>query len=183
MQRIPLGRRIIITLLVLATPFVVGLLFTYEKIKIDFPSFMERQPSIKAQEPPRRLPPEGTIPFYGAVAVGDQVPVNPVPADPVSLQRGQVLFSLHCAQCHGDAGKGDGPITEFWGEETNRPADLTDVRFTTQPDGALYLTLTQGFGAMPALAENLTPRQRWDVINYVRTLQSGSAEQALGEGQ
>jgi mono/diheme cytochrome c family protein len=183
MQRIHLGRRIIITLLILATPFIVGLLATYEKVRVDFPSFMEDQSSIKAQEGPRRLPPDGTVPFYGAVAVGDQAPLNPVPADPVSLQRGEVLFSLHCVQCHGEAGKGDGPIVEFWRGDAKQPADLTDPRFATQPDGALYLTITQGFGSMPALAENLTPRQRWDVINYVRTLQAGGAEQALGEGQ
>lgn len=183
MQRIPLGRRIIITLLILATPFVVGLLATYEKVRVDFPSFMEDQPSIKAQEGPRRAPPDEALPFYDAIAVGDQAPLNPVPADPVSLQRGEVLYSLHCGQCHGEAGNGDGPIVEYWGGDTNKPADLTDVRFNTQPDGALYLTISQGFGVMPALAENLTPRQRWDAINYVRILQGRGAAQALGGGQ
>jgi len=37
-------------------------------------------------------------------------------------------------------------------------------------DGSVYLTIAQGFGQMPSLAENLTPRERWDVVNYVRTL-------------
>lgn len=168
----------------MATPFILGLLGTYEKIKVDFPSFMEDQPSIKPQEGPRRLPPDGAVPFFGALAVGEgEVLFNPVPVDSVSLQRGAVLYSMHCALCHGEAGRGDGPIAEFWREDDNRPADLTEARFVTQPDGALYLTITQGFGAMPALAENLTPRQRWDVINYVRSLQDRSAEQILGEGQ
>ncbi len=183
MQRVRLTPQIVITLLILATPFILGLALTYEKVRVNFVSFMEDQPSVKAQEAPRRLPAEGALPFFREPVGGDQVPLNPVPADPVSLQRGQVLYSLHCAQCHGDTGKGDGPIVEFWGEDTNKPADLTDARFETQPDGAMYLTLTQGFGAMPALAENLTPRQRWDVINYVRSLQGRSAEQALGGGQ
>lgn len=169
-------RRVLITLLILATPFIVGLLATYEKIRVDFPSFMEDQPSVKAQEGPRRLPADRAIPFFGAPAVGDQVPFNPVPADSVSLQRGAVLYSMHCALCHGEAGLGDGPIVEFWREDVKQPADLTETRFATQPDGALYLTITQGFGAMPALAENLTPRERWDVINYVRSLQTRTAE-------
>lgn len=182
-RRLRFFRRVVITLMMMATPFVVGLLLTYEKIQVDFPSFMEDQPSIKPQEGPRRLPPEGAIPFFGAPAIGDEVPVNPVPPDAVSLQRGEVLYKMHCALCHGDTGRGDGPIVEFWREEANRPADLLETRIVTQPDGALYLTITEGFGAMPALSENLTPRQRWDVINYVRSLQGKTAAQTQGEGQ
>jgi mono/diheme cytochrome c family protein len=170
-------RRIVITLLIIAAPFVLGLSLTYELIKVDFPSFMEDQPSITYQEGPRRLPPQGAVPFFGPAAHGaEQAPLNPVPADAVSLQRGAILYRLHCAVCHGEAGHGDGPVVEFWREDANRPADLTEGRFATQPDGALYLTISQGFGAMAPLAENLTPRQRWDVINYVRSLQSKRTE-------
>lgn len=170
-------RRVIITLLILATPFIVGLLATYEKIRVDFPSFMEDQPSIKPQEGPRRLPPDGAVPFFGPAAVGEgQTPLNPVPAEPVSLQRGAALYSMHCALCHGEAGQGDGPIVEFWRDDVNRPADLTEARILDQPDGLLYLTIGQGFGNMPALAESLTPRQRWDVVNYLRSLQPPVAQ-------
>lgn len=177
-------RRIIMTLIILATPFIVGLMLTYEVIQVDFTSFMEDQISFKPQEGPRRLPPEETVPFFTGLVIGEgEVPINPVPSDPVSLQRGEILYNMHCALCHGDEGRGDGPITEFWKEDATRPADLTEARFATQPDGALYLTLTQGFGVMPALAENLTPRERWDVINYVRSLQARSAAQVQGEGQ
>ncbi len=166
-------RRIVITLVILTVPLVLGLLATYEVIKIDFPSFMEDQTSVMLQEGPRRLLPDEAVPFFGPVAGGEgQVPVNPVPADAVSLQRGAVLYNMHCALCHGEAGRGDGPTVEFWREDTNQPADFLDERFATQPDGALYLTVSQGFGAMSSLVENLTPRQRWDVINYVRSLQS-----------
>jgi len=166
-------RRIIITLAIMATPFILGLSLTYEVIKVDFPSLMEDQPSITYQEGPRRVPAEGAVPFFGPPALGaEQAPLNPVPADPVSLQRGAILYQMHCSVCHGDTGHGDGPMVEFWREDADRPADLTEARFATQPDGALYLTISQGFGAMAPLAENLTPRQRWDVVNYVRSLQS-----------
>lgn len=168
-------RRILITLALMAIPFVVGLLATYEGIKVDFTSFMEDQPSVADQEGPRRLPAEQALPFSSDVSelTAGIVPQNPVPGDPVSLQRGALLYGLHCALCHGAQGKGDGPITKFWNEKDKiaKPANLTDPRMVEQPDGALYLTLTQGFGVMPPLAENLTARERWDVINYVRTLQ------------
>jgi len=166
-------RRIVITLVILTVPLVLGLLVTYEVVKIDFPSFMEDQPSIVYQEGPRRLPPQGAVSFFGPAARSEEeAPANPVPADAVSLQRGAILYQLHCAVCHGETGRGDGPTVEFWREDANHPADLTEPRLATQPDGALYLTISQGFGAMAPLAENLTPRQRWDVVNYVRSLQS-----------
>ncbi len=171
-------RRILITLAILASPLVVALLATYEIVRVDFVSFMENQPSVDYQEGPRRLPAEGAVAFSAEArpAMADTFPLNPVPADAVSLQRGAVLYNLHCALCHGEEGAGDGPIVEFWKEDANKPADLRDERIVSQPDGALYLTLTDGFGAMPALAENLTPRERWDVINYVRSLQAAQGQ-------
>ena len=43
-------------------------------------------------------------------------------------------------------------------------------RITAEFDGSVYLTIVQGFGQMLSLAEDLTVRERWDVVNYVRTL-------------
>jgi mono/diheme cytochrome c family protein len=37
-------------------------------------------------------------------------------------------------------------------------------------DGTIYITISQGYGTMPPLRENLNPRERWDVVNYVKTL-------------
>jgi len=51
-----------------------------------------------------------------------------------------------------------------------RPANLTEARFKTMSDGSLYITISQGYGAMPPLRENLNVRERWDVVNHVRTL-------------
>jgi hypothetical protein len=50
------------------------------------------------------------------------------------------------------------------------PQNLTAAQITGEFDGSVYLTIVQGFGQMPMLSENLTPRERWDVINFVRTL-------------
>ena len=151
------------------TPFIVGLLFTFELLKIYFPTNMAEQPSIGYQEGPRLLPPEGSVAIMSETIVLDSLPANPIPADEVSLQRGIILYSIHCSLCHGTDGKGDGPIAKFY--ERQPPSDLTAFYITIMFDGNLYQTISQGFGQMPGLSENLTARERWDVINYLRTLE------------
>ncbi len=148
-------------------PFVVGLLFTYEIIKIPFPTDMGDQPSVDYMEGPRLLPPEGAVPMQGLSVIPEEFPVNPVLADDVSLQRGAILYGIHCQLCHGAQGHGDGPLAHYFGRT---PQNLIGPQISAEFDSSVYLTIVQGFGQMPSLAENLTPRERWDVINYVRTL-------------
>lgn len=149
-------------------PFIVGPLLTFEIIKIDFPTDMANQPSVDFQEGPRLLPPERSVPTTGKTMVLDTLPVNPVLADEISTQRGAVLYSIYCALCHGDAGQGDGPLAEHYEERPLR--SLTSTNITAQFDGQLFRTITEGFSRMPSQAEALSPRERWDVINYLRTL-------------
>jgi mono/diheme cytochrome c family protein len=148
-------------------PFIIGLLLTYEIIKIPFPTNMAEQPSTGYQEAPRKLPPEGAVPVQGLSIIHEEFPANPVPADEISLQRGAILYEIHCQVCHGAQGHGDGPLARYF---DRTPQNLTAAQITEEFDGSVYLTIMQGFGQMPSLAENLTRRERWDVINYVRTL-------------
>jgi mono/diheme cytochrome c family protein len=97
----------------------------------------------------------------------DTVAPNVIPADEVSLQRGEILFSIYCALCHGDSGEGDGPLSEYYEERPLR--SLTSSTIVAQFDGQLFQTITEGFSRMPPQAEALSPRERWDVINYMRT--------------
>jgi mono/diheme cytochrome c family protein len=167
-------RRMLITLAILAVPAVLILVFSYEVVGVDFDSFMENQTSIKDIEGPHWLAPTEAVPvsrpLYPASEQG--AAPNPVRADEVSLQRGGILFNLNCAVCHGADGQGNGPVTKFWGETARRPANLMAERVTLFPDDVLYTFVSQGIGAMPPLRENLSERQRWDVINYVRSLQA-----------
>jgi len=165
-------RRILITLLILVTPLVLGLALTYEKIQVDFPSFMEDQPSIGYREGPRLLPPQGAVPITGVETPPDgSLPENPTDPTPDSIARGKVFFDIHCAVCHGDEGKGDGPVAAYFKPPASDVANLTEDRIVGEEDGLIYLTISKGFQGMPSLGQNLTPRERWDVINYVRTLQ------------
>lgn len=145
------------------------LLFTYDVIKIDWISFMEIQPSYKPMENPLPVP-AGAIPVEGAAYVpGMGAPVNPIAADDISLARGAQLFDLNCVQCHGTGGLGDGPVAAFL--INRKPADLTSALVQNKSDGAIFLTISNGVpGTMPAISENLSVRDRWDVVNFVRTL-------------
>lgn len=163
-----LRRGLLIIALVIA-PFVLGLLFTYEIIKIKFPTDMAEHLTTGYQEGPRILPAEAAVPMQGLSVIPEEFPTNPIPQDEVSLQRGKILYTIHCQPCHGEEGHGDGPLADFF---DRTPQNLTSPQITAEFDGSVYLTIVLSFGQMPSLAENLTPRERWDVVNYVRTLPS-----------
>ena len=158
-------------LLFLAAGIVVGILmiFSYDVIKIDWPSFMEIQPSFKPMEDPLPVPAQ-SIPIEGPANIPNMgAPTNPVTADDASVARGAELFHINCTACHGIDGKGTGPVAAFL--QNKKPADLTSPAIQFLSDGAIFMVITNGMpGTMPALNENLTVRERWDVVNFVRTL-------------
>ncbi len=147
----------------------ISMVFSYDVIKIDWPSFMEIQPSYKPMENPLPVPAR-SIPVEGPAYVPNMgAPTNPVPADDASISRGAELYRINCTACHGVDGKGAGPVAVFL--QNKKPADLTGPVVTSLSDGAIFMVITNGMpGAMPALNENLLVRERWDVVNYVRTL-------------
>jgi mono/diheme cytochrome c family protein len=149
-------------------PFIVGPLLTYEVIKFDLPTNMANQPSIGYQEGPRLPEPERSVPLTGKAILLDTVAPNVVPADEVSIQRGGILYSIYCALCHGDNGQGDGSLAKYYEERPIR--SFTSSSVAAQFDGQLFQTITEGYSRMPPQAEALSPRERWDVINYIRTL-------------
>lgn len=167
-------KRLIILLFGLVGVLAVGLVFTYEVVKIDWISFMEIQPSYFAQEDPLPLPAR-SVPVQGAAYIRELgVPVNPVPADEESIARGKASYETSCALCHGLEGKGNGTFGGFLVKYP--PANLVkpDANARVISDGAIFFTITDGVdGRMPALKDNLpTADMRWDVVNYVRYLQS-----------
>ena len=163
-------KRLVILLMLVASPLIIGLLFTYDVIKIEWISFMEIQPSYSSQEDPLPMPAR-SVPIQGAAYIAELgAPVNPVPADEVSLERGKQLYEISCQACHGVQGQGNGPFSAFL---QNRPANLLEGNSRNNSDGAMYVVISNGIsGKMPHLRENLpTARDRWDVVNYVRDLQ------------
>lgn len=144
------------------------LMFTFDVIKIDWPSFMEIQPSYRPMEDPLPVP-ERSIPVEGAAFIPNMgAPENPSVVDEASLTRGAELYAIHCQMCHGVTGEANGPISPFL---ANRPANFTSDVVQSKSDGSFFLSISYGVdGRMPALNENLTVSERWDVVNFLRTL-------------
>jgi len=171
-----LAKRITITLVLLAAPLVFGLLITYQVIHIDWISFMEIQPSFRPMENPLPVP-GNSVPIEGAAYIpGTGNPINPIAADQASLTRGRTFYEVNCSLCHGEQGKGDGPVSE---ELVRKPPDLAGPNVTELSDGEIYIVITNGVnlgigfsGGMPPLRENLELVDRWDIVNYVRSLQA-----------
>jgi len=164
----PAYKRLMIAGGLVVVALILFELWAYDVIKIDFISFMEIQPSFSMQEDPLPVPAR-SIPIEGPAYIPNMgVPTNPVPADDVSISRGKTLFTINCIMCHGATGEGNGQLASMI---ANKPANLTSIITQSKTDGALFMTITNGVeGKMPPMVENLTVRDRWDVINYIRTL-------------
>ncbi len=179
-QHLPNGRRthqaewlisVGAALVVGAVLITILMLFTYNVLRVSIAGEMFNQPSIAYVQGPRLAAPAAAVPIQGPVLISGQPASEPLSASAASLQRGQVLFGTNCALCHGQGGKGDGPLAGYFHTgSVAGPADLTGPAVQQLSDDELFLVITQGFGLMPSLAENLDATERWDVINYVRSL-------------
>jgi len=143
-------------------------LWAYDVIKLPTITQMRDQPSVDYDQGPRLAAPVGAIPVQGPELIAGEPATEPLPATAASLQRGQVLFGITCAVCHGATGVGDGKVAGFFAPA--KPADLTGSVVQTMSADEIFVIITQGSGVMPSLAEQLTVIERWDVVNYVRTL-------------
>ena len=92
---------------------------------------------------------------------------NPVAADKSSLAAGEKIYLKRCASCHGKTGNGDGPDAVDLGIH---PAKFSEPALRNESDGALFWKVTVGRKPMPDYGRKLSPNDRWNVINYLRTL-------------
>ncbi len=149
----------------------------------------KRQPSLWTWEPvkdsltPSRGNPQMSVPVTGMAVAGFQVSYSPFPAtidsmagipnphrpDSVSLANGHKYFVINCAPCHGDRGMGDGTATKYGMPGINLITDVTKGR----TDGYVFGMIRNGRGLMPPYNRIEEP-DRWDVVNYLRALQSGA---------
>ena len=92
---------------------------------------------------------------------------NPVAVSESSLAAGQKIYVKRCVACHGKTGIGDGPDAADLGIH---PAKLSDGLIRGQTDGELFWKITVGKKPMPNYVSRLSPTDRWNVINYLRSL-------------
>ncbi|HEY2121918.1 MAG TPA: cytochrome c [Candidatus Acidoferrum sp.] len=104
---------------------------------------------------------------------------NPVSPSDAALKEAKSIFTDKCANCHGDAGKGDGPDAMMYDPG---PADLTDAkRMSKFTDGDLFYKITVGKKPMPSFEKRLSEQQRWEMVLLVRSLANSSSAQQTGQ--
>jgi mono/diheme cytochrome c family protein len=92
---------------------------------------------------------------------------NPLKNDATAAESGKRTFRMLCVICHGAKGKGDGMGGAGL---TPKPTDLTSTEVQSQTDGALFWKLTNGKPPMASYETALPENKRWELINYIRTL-------------
>ena len=132
------------------------------------------------------MPPEGAVPVSGTepaygrmdVAVLDALKNPRDKADLKSLENGKKQYTVYCAVCHGDTGMGNGPVSA---SHPGRPGPFAGVfpligLTTGRSDGYLYNVIRIGNGGVPGFRmpsyQRIASRDRWDIVNYVRYLDS-----------
>ncbi|MFI5056677.1 MAG: c-type cytochrome [Candidatus Acidiferrales bacterium] len=92
---------------------------------------------------------------------------NPVAPSAAAIASTRLIYLDKCAQCHGDAGKGDGPEGKMYDPA---PGNLTDEKhMSTRTDGELFYQISQGRKPMPGFKKRLTEEQRWQLVLFVRS--------------
>jgi hypothetical protein len=95
---------------------------------------------------------------------------NPVAGNFKALIAGRKIYRTHCAKCHGDAGKGNGPGAK---SQTPPPADLTkDPLIHGSTDGEMFKIISDGVpgAAMPAFSKILGESDVWKVVEAVKSM-------------
>lgn len=95
---------------------------------------------------------------------------NPVKPTEDALKRGDQLYAINCAACHGPAGAGDGKVGEVCAP---KPPAIGASTYTSRPDGFFYFRIYSGQGQMPPFGYKLSPEEISSIILHLRKLQGG----------
>jgi mono/diheme cytochrome c family protein len=125
---------------------------------------------------------EAFDPYETVIDVGER-PRGPVES---LIEAGRAVFETSdCWECHGAAGRGDGPKADALKDDWDYPMWATDLELGWKFRGGstprdTYMRLSTGLDGtpMPSYAESLTEAERWQVAYYVASLETRGARQA-----
>lgn len=92
---------------------------------------------------------------------------SPLDSTKVDMKKGQALFEIYCAICHGTAGDGQGKLVKqqkFLGVPNYKDRQINE--------GSIFHVVTYGLNAMGSHANQLSQEERWLVAAYVMDLRS-----------
>jgi mono/diheme cytochrome c family protein len=108
----------------------------------------------------------------------------PNPYDSLSktdMDEAERLYLINCGICHGDKLNGNGPLyKDGAGPYAAKPAALVgDAKYEAMPAGQMFYSVAYGKNLMGSYASQLSRKQRWKVIAYIKAKQqSGKAKAA-----
>ena len=137
------------------------------------------------------------LPVPGSVAIGDSMSFkyprdnfgdstnyaasaaakNPLPTlSAVEMKEAERLYLVNCAICHGMKLDGDGPLYKGGnGPYSAKPQNLITY---VLPEGKMFFSITYGRNAMGSYASQITTKQRWMVIDYIKSKQKAGGATA-----
>ena len=104
-----------------------------------------------------------------SIGIAERVLANPIPQTDKMLEEGKVLYTRYCSHCHGEGGKGDGLV----GKEYKGVPNYSSDAYKTMNDGHIFHVITHGKGRMWPHGSQITPEDRWKIVQYVHKLQQG----------
>jgi hypothetical protein len=106
--------------------------------------------------------------FFTGMQGGAPVEKIPMPLTEAVVARGRERYEIYCSPCHGVAGDGDGMIVK---RGYKQPTSYHDPRLRNERAGYFFDVMTRGFGQMPDYAAQVSPKDRWAIVAYIRALQ------------
>jgi high-affinity iron transporter len=114
--------------------------------------------------------------FTAALAQRYHVTLDELPHRPPDLALGAEVYRANCAGCHGDLGRGDGPLAAGLDPAPANLADWEALRDQSPLDYFRRINIGVVGTAMPAFEDRLPARDRWAVALYATTLRLPPAE-------
>lgn len=107
----------------------------------------------------------------------------PNPYDTLSktdMDEAERLYLINCGICHGSDLKGNGPIyNDGKGPYPAQPKNLIgDPIVSVMPAGQMFYSVAYGKNLMGSYASQLSRKQRWQVIAYIKAKQQASKAKA-----
>ncbi len=124
---------------------------------------MRNQPSLRAFESAVNLPAENSV-AYGIVKFSPEDIVMPETTG-VNLNKGKTYYGYYCIFCHGEDGKGNGPVGQSY---IPKPSDLTSDSLQNYSVADLYKHSFTGIGHEPVLERVVPEDFRKFILVYVR---------------
>ncbi len=136
----------------------------------------EKKPEEKTSTQPAAAAP--APPHPATITPADVARKNPVRLATNSVERGKKIFASQCAMCHGEKGDGKGEMVE---DMKITPPDFTKPdALKKRTDGEWFAIIGLGSGSMQGQGSRMKDRQRWDLVNYLRSLGGKPVEKSTG---